>query len=113
MALISEQVDRHQTTLFLSGRFDFLYRKTFNLAIAKAQLTNPPKIVLNFSQVFYINSAGLGMLMVALKQLKADNICLVLEVPPGYVMDVLNLTHIGGVIPISPIPVQPAFTPTS
>ncbi len=111
MASISEHVTDDQITLLLSGRVEFPFRKTFHAAINQAQHANPKKVVLNFTDVSFINSAGLGLLMLAFNQLKEANIQLVLEVPPGYVRDVFELASLGNKIPISPIPAKPASAP--
>ena len=63
MATISEQMNGDQITLFLSGRVEVPIRKAFLTAIEQAKQSNPQKTVLNFSDVSFIDSAGLGLLM--------------------------------------------------
>jgi len=80
---------------------DFHARQSFHRAMQKARLAQPKHISLFFSHVPFIDSAGIGLLMLAQKSIDADNICLSLEVCDGYVLDVLTLTNIGETIPLS------------
>ena len=84
----------------LSGRFDFHTRKLFPVALKKAQATNPKEIVLNFADVLFIDSAGLGLLMLAKKDLQDPTCQLTLAIPQGYVMEVMNLASMAKQIPI-------------
>ena len=110
MATISEQIAKDQVTLLLSGRFEFPFHKAFNLAIEKAKDHKPKTVILDFSDVSFIDSSGLGMLMLANKILQEANITLRLHVPPGYVMEVFTLASTDKKIPISPIPAKQAPT---
>ena len=122
MIQITHRVEADRTILTLSGRFEFQARKPFQTAIEQAKRSNPRQIILNFSEVPFINSAGLGLIMVTHNSLLADNIRLSLEVTEGYVLQVLTLANIGQKIPISvknpkidtkpsaTIPPQVAFT---
>jgi anti-anti-sigma factor len=102
MIQITDRVEADRTILTLSGRFEFQARQPFQTAIENAKRSNPRQIILNFSEVPFINSAGLGLLMVAHTSLQKDNIRLSLEVTEeGYVLQVLTLANIGQKIPIS------------
>ncbi len=94
MLQITEHKEGHTTTLKLSGRFDFQARKGFQTAIARAQSTNPHAIILNFSAVSFIDSSGLGMIMLIKKNWSSADCHLSLAVPPGYVKDVFDLAHL-------------------
>ncbi len=83
MPKVSEHVKDGRTTLFLSGRFDFPIHKAFQAAIEHAKHSKPRIIALNFTDVTFIDSAGLGMLMLAFNNVKEAEINLILEVPPG------------------------------
>ena len=87
--------------LTLVGRMDFQARQSFHQAMQKASLAQPKHVILNLSQVPYIDSAGIGLLMLAYKKMEKDNIHLSLEVSKGYVLDVLTLTKIGSTIALS------------
>ena len=110
MLEIAERVEPDRTLLTLSGRFDFRARQTFQASIEKAKCSNPQQIILNFSKVPFINSAGLGLLILAYKNLKEVNIALSLEISNGYVFQVLALNQIGKIIPILLIDIPESST---
>ncbi|MDH5427526.1 MAG: HDOD domain-containing protein [Nitrospirota bacterium] len=100
MLKITERVEGDRTILTLSGRFDFRARQPFQASLDQAKRSNPRQIILDFSEVPFINSAGLGLLLVAHKHLQEVNIELSCKVSVGYVWQVLTLAHIGQTIPI-------------
>lgn len=104
----SEIVNAGKVVLTLTGKMDFNARNTFQTAIENAKRSNPYQIILDFSHVPFINSAGLGLLMLAHKSLEEAKIRLSLEVSGGYVNDVFRLSNIGSTIPISVIEPQSA-----
>ncbi len=87
--------------LTLAGRMDFHARQSFHPAMQKARRAQPKHIILNLSHLSYIDSAGIGQLILARKRVDTDNIRLSLETSEGYVLNVLTLTNIGKTIPIS------------
>jgi len=96
------QQEKAGTMVFtLSGRMDFQARHEFPQAMDNAKLARPNRIVLNFSQVSFIDSGGLGLLLLAHKSLKEDKIRLSIDVTEGYVKKILTLRNIGEKIPIS------------
>lgn len=112
MLQIAERFERDRTILTLSGRFDFRARQPFQASIEQAKRSNPQEIILNFSKVHFINSAGLGLLILAHKNLKEVNIALSFEVSEGYVWQVLTLAHIDQTIPMILIDTpKPSSTP--
>ncbi len=82
---------------------DFVARHVFHQAMDKARLTQSNHIILNLSHVPFIDSAGLGLHMLAKKSLTESKTHFSLETPPGYVAEVLMLANIGQTIPISVI----------
>ncbi len=84
----------------ISGRFDFRARQTFQTSIEHAKRSRPKEIILNLVKVSFINSAGLGLLLVAHQNLKDEHIGLSLQVSKGYVDQVLNFARIAQTIPI-------------
>ena len=97
---IVEQVNADVLVFMLTGQLDFQARQLFNHAIEKAISTPVKHLILNFSQVSFINSAGLGLLMLAHNKLEKADIRLSLEVPDGFVREVMSLTNLGQKIPI-------------
>ncbi len=109
MLNITEHRQDDRIVLMLNGRFDFHARNILQTAIEQAKHSSPRHIVLNFAEVPFVNSAGLGLLMLALKNLEAAQISLSLEVTEGYVNEVFTLTNIGQKIPISVIAAKPSL----
>ena len=66
---VSEQVNADRVVLHLNGKFDFHARKVFNSAVEHAKVSHPDQIVINFSKVSFVDSAGLGLLLLVHKQL--------------------------------------------
>ncbi len=95
MLNISSSVQDKIHTLKLSGRSDFQGRKSFHAAIEQARVAESRRIILNFVDVSFIDSAGLGLLMLAKKNVVDTQCELTLAVSPGYVMEVLNLANMG------------------
>ncbi len=98
---ICDHVDAGKIVLTLTGRMDFEARHTFPQAIENAKRANPKQIILNVSHVPFIDSAGLGLIMLANKNLEEAHICLSIEVPEGYVREILTLTSMSKVMPIT------------
>ncbi len=107
MLHISEHIKDDRILLMLKGRFDFEARIVFYAAIDQAKRSAPRHIILNFADVPFVNSAGLGLLMLAFKDLEEGQIRLSLEVTEGYINEVFTLTNIGQKIPIAVIEATP------
>lgn len=85
----------HQSTetgdvIAIEGRLDASTARDFEAAIMAAVGTGP--VVLDFTEVDYISSAGLRVLLLALKALTAKGRRLALAMPNPDVMDVIKLT---------------------
>ena len=117
MLHITEHIKDDRIFLILKGRLDFQACKTFRTAIEQAKRSTPRHIILNFADVPFVNSAGLGLVMLAFKDLEEAQIRLSLEVTEGYVQEVFSVTNIGQKIPIAvietkpPLPASPTGAP--
>ncbi len=105
---VTAQQQQDTLILNLAGKFTFESRKSLQTALTQSVTPDIRKVSLNFSQVPFINSAGLGLLMLTSQDLEKDNIRLALAVPDGHAMNVLQLTNIDQKIPITHIGSQPA-----
>lgn len=94
--------------LYLTGKLEFESRKPLQAALDQSLGSNTRKVSLNFSQVSFVNSAGLGVLLLTYKALQEDRIQMTLEIPEGYVLKVMNLAKIGETISIIPVETQPS-----
>jgi len=93
--------------LTLAGRMDFHARQPFHQVIEHAKHSGVQQLILHLGGLSFVDSAGLGLLMVAHKSVTEAGIRLTLEVPEGSVMQILTLTNIGAIIPIVRIDPQP------
>ncbi len=100
----TQSVEGQTVTLHLSGRFDFQSRNDFQAAVAHAQSTNPREIILNFTEVPFLDSSALGMLMIVKRDWPDPTCQLSLAASPGYVMDVLNLASMDKYFSINELP---------
>ncbi|MCA9422384.1 MAG: STAS domain-containing protein [Nitrospira sp.] len=98
---ITDHMNAGTLVLTVEGRMDFQARKAFRSAIENAKRSMPHQIILNLYHVPFIDSAGLGLLLLAYKNLEEAKIRLSLEVTEGYVRQVLTLANIGKTISIS------------
>lgn len=63
----------------LPETFDFESHRVFREALQQAVQSNPREVILNFGSVTYIDSAALGMLMLAHHEGKDKNIRMVIS----------------------------------
>lgn len=105
---ITDHMNAGTIVLTLEGRMDFQARKAFRSAIENAKRSMPHEIILNLYHVPFMDSAGLGLLLLAYKNLEEAKIRLSLEVTEGYVRQVLTLANIGKTISISATEGQPS-----
>ncbi len=100
--MIIESVSSSGTgiVLKLNGRFVSTARQSFQESIKDARVAGAKSITLNLEQVPFVDSAGLGLLMLAHKELSAASISFNLSHPHGYVLKILDLCKITAIIPI-------------
>ena len=97
---ITQRIMNDKLILTLSGRFDFQARKTWQEAIEQAQATNHRDILLNFSQVSFLDSDALGLLTVAHQKFQLTQQHLILVAPQEYGLKVFNLVNLHKMMPI-------------
>jgi len=99
---ISERTQDGTTILTISGQFNFSFsaREEFDAAVQKAQAAGARCIILSMELVSFIDSAALGMLMLAHQSLQKNGVKIVLAHPQEYVQQALNLLNISSKIPI-------------
>jgi len=101
MLHITQTVDNHQTILTLSGRFHHHNRQTF-LDVVQSVITekNCHHLTVNLTNVQFIDSSAIGLLYMTQKELALDHIGLSLVVPPGHVLESLELMRMDKLMPI-------------
>lgn len=83
-----------EITLIITGQLDFMVRKDFQAAIQEALTTEPTHLILNLSQVSFIDCAAVGILVGAKQDPANAQITLSLRTAPGRVSDVLKFLNV-------------------
>lgn len=96
---INKTQDAAQTTLALSGRLDTITAPAFETQL-RALLPETAALVLDFSALEYISSAGLRVLLVAQKEMNKKKGQLTLTHVNETVLDVLEVTGFTGILTI-------------
>ena len=86
----------------LSGRLDFNARHEFQGGIEQAKKSGFPLIVLNMKGVSFIDSAALGLITVAYKNMEVENVCMVIAHAQDYVQKIFSLANLQNIIKIYP-----------
>ncbi|HET9961954.1 MAG TPA: STAS domain-containing protein [Nitrospiraceae bacterium] len=106
---ITEEISAHTTTLRLEGNFTYTQRKPFQDAIKSACARNQQHIVIDLSQVSFLDSAALGLLMVTHRQLLAEKRRLSICKPQSTVKQIIELANLHKTIPVVDSDVAPAM----
>ena len=97
---VTERVAGQVVILAFNGQLVFKERKIYQQALRAAKEKSPKKIVLNFQEVTYMDSAGLGLLALTSEQVKLENIDICLVSPGGVMKRILELTQLHKMIPL-------------
>ena len=100
--VINQTIKGNAAVLSLSGRLDFNARHDFQAAIQKANESHVSLIVLNMKDVSFIDSAALGLMTVAYKNLEGSKVRFVIADAQEYVQKVFTLANLGNIITIYP-----------
>ncbi len=87
-------------TVSLVGRLTFNDHANFRRMIAAMAESGLPNHIINLSQLEFVDSAGLGMLLIARDELRDKGASLTLSQPSGEVKRVLTMARMGLIIPI-------------
>ncbi len=86
------QIDRDNGRIAVSGEFTFTDHGPFKRMITEMFETKGKAIVIDLSKLEFIDSAGLGMLLLARDEAKKANRVLVLKNPGGQVKRMFGVT---------------------
>ncbi len=86
----------------LSGRFTFQDHATFRGLIGAVQSASGTRVALDLSAVEFIDSAGLGMLLVANDACKKAGLEFVAQKPRGQVLRTMEVSSMGSIFKIQP-----------
>jgi len=101
--LISNAVSGGRATLKLGGRFDFHSHSDFRSAYEKVLASGDVReIVVDFSDVDYLDSSALGMLLLLREKAEATGKSVLLAGLKGTVKQVLEIANFGKLFTIKP-----------
>lgn len=102
MQIVSEE-NMGRMVLNLSGRFDFHAHRDFRAAYEKAlENAGVKTLELDFSQVDYLDSSALGMLLLLREKCEGSGKQVVLAGLRGTVKQVLDIANFGKLFSIKP-----------
>ncbi len=97
---IQSHSEQHAIILTLTGRFTENDRRAFKDAIVTAKNAHPRSVIADMTNLLFLESSGVGILMVANRNLKASGISFALVGLPKPVRDSLELMKIPEEIPV-------------
>ncbi len=100
MLTVREHVRQDTKVLELSGRFDYDSKLGLEVAILGAQEIGCHHVILNFSNITWIDSMGLGQMFLWYHRMKPDRIRLSIVSPQTHVRELLECANLPQVIPI-------------
>jgi anti-anti-sigma factor len=86
--------------LDMEGDLTYANRTVFKAAVEKAAASHCKHLILNCEQVRFVDSAGLGLLVIAAQSLKRVQAKVSLLKPQVYVREIMSLANIPKMIPI-------------
>lgn len=96
--LISDRQDRHE--IALTGRFTFSDYSTFRTLLTQLEDSKSKQFVLDLGEVEFIDSAALGMLLIAHDEAKKHHWTVVLRRPLGQVKRTLEIASMSSLFTI-------------
>ena len=90
----------------LKGEIDAFADEALNAAYSEAASDSPPTIVLNFSQVSYINSTGIALIVSLLAKARIAKCRLVVYGLTEYYQELFDITSLSDFMAIYPDEVQ-------
>ncbi len=97
---ISKEVNNRKVTLKLEGNFTYTQRKPFQEMLKAVSIDGVEQIVIDLSQVAFLDSAALGLLMISHRQLQAEKRTLSLAYPQPTVRQIIELANLHKTIPL-------------
>lgn len=97
---ITEHVHDGVLVLHISGRLNYYSRKTFQAVMRNAEKGFVDHVVINLTEVDYLDSVAIGMLVLSQVRLGLKGIVLSLAGPQSKVSTILEAVNIPKLIPI-------------
>lgn len=100
MLAVREHCQQNTKILDLSGSFDASSKLGLEVAILGAKEMGCQHIILNFSEITWIDSMGLGQLFLWYHKMRPNHVHLSIVSPQPTVKDLLESTHLSEIVPI-------------
>jgi len=97
---ITSEVHNHTVTLKLEGNFTYTQRKPFQELLKSVSVDPIEHIVIDLSQVAFLDSAALGLLMISHRQLQSEKRTMSLAHPQPTVRQIIELANLHKTIPL-------------
>ena len=97
---ITQEVQDRKVTLKLEGNFTYTQRKAFQEVMRTVTTDQVEHIIIDLSQVVFLDSAALGLLMITHRQLQAERRTLSLAYPQPTVRQIIELANLHRTIPM-------------
>ena len=97
---ISQETNNRKATLRLEGNFTYTQRKAFQAMLKTVCTDQVEEVVIDLSQVAFLDSAALGLLMISHRQLEAERRKLSLAYPQPTVRQIIELANLHKTIPM-------------
>ena len=100
MLTVKEHIQHNTKVLELSGRFDYHSKLGLEVAILGAQEIGCQHVILNFLNITWIDSVGLGQLFLWYHRMRPNRIRLSIVSPQAPVRELLEYANLPEVVPI-------------
>jgi anti-anti-sigma factor len=97
---ISERIVPQGIILDLVGDLTYANRAAFKAAVEKAKQAGCRHLIVNLEQVRFVDSAGLGLIVLVSQNLKLLQVKVSMLKPQRYVLEIMSLANIPKLIPI-------------
>lgn len=98
---IKKTLNKDICTFSLSGKFTFSDHQTFRAIIEAIKAGEAPNFTIDLSSLEFVDSAALGMFLVAREEAKKKNINLTLAGPTGHVQKMFTLSNFSSLFNIA------------
>jgi len=93
LVVTSSQPNQNTWGLAFCGKLTFSSRQAYQAAVNQAEAASPSQIIFDFTDLSYIDSAGLGLMTLTHRKLTASGITIILANSQKSVKDILLLTN--------------------
>jgi anti-anti-sigma factor len=97
---IKERIVPQGIILDVVGDLTYAHRAVFKAAVEKARQAGCRNLIVNLEQVRFVDSAGLGLLVLVSQNLKLQQAQISMLKPQSYVREIMSLANIPKMIPI-------------